>query len=130
MLIRGRASEFGGIDDKGMAGDTGLAFYEPREADTRPDLFNRADSTVPTWKRLKTDSFYIALNIPIGADRKWAQESKWMIINPKNDLNAIASLVDRGPGAPNRVVDLSPGLMQALELETDDFVIVQEILTT
>lgn len=128
MRLIGKCSQFGGADDKGMVNDTGLAFYEPHEADLRPDLFNPGDKTVPTWKRLKTEVHYIALNIPLGADREWAQQSKWVIRNPRNYWSTVAHLVDRGPGAKGRVVDCSPGLMKALNLNTDDVVEIQEIL--
>lgn len=137
MIIRGKCSEFGGKDDIGMAGgegdldgleDTGLSFYEPHEADKRSDLFGAAPSNVRTWKRLRVEQPYIALNIPIGADRHWAQNSRWIVINPKTGANITAWLVDRGPSAEHRVVDLSPGIMTALRLETDDVVVVEEVL--
>lgn len=130
MIIAGKCSEFGGKDDAGMSKDTGLSFYEPEEADAYPDLFEpKSDyGDEPTWKRLRIDKFYIALNIPIGADRKWAQRSKWLVKNVSTDKTVIARLVDRGPSAEHRVADLSPGIMACLGLKTDDTVIVEEIL--
>lgn len=134
MILSGPCSEFGGPNDKEMAKDTGLSFYEAWEANKRHDLFSSAADTVPTWKRLRTACYYIALNIPRGADREWAQNSRWRIRNPTNGEWVVAWLVDRGPSARSkktgepRVVDLSPGIMKALKLQTDQTVIVEEII--
>ena len=44
--MNGRCSIFGGPGDKGMANDSGLALYEPKEADLRPDIFTPAPACV------------------------------------------------------------------------------------
>lgn len=137
MRLIGKCSEFGGPDDQGMNGgkddldgkeDTGLAFYEPHEADTRPDLFNAADRSVKTWRRLKIDSFYIALNLPLGVDRAWVQGSLWDVMNASNGKVVRAWIVDRGPSARGRVVDCSRGVLRAIGAKTDDVLIVEEVI--
>lgn len=128
MILQGKCSEFGGPNDTGMANDTGLAFYEPHEADMRPDLFTSGGANTPTWKRLRTESKYIALNIPMGATRRWAQRSKWLVTNLKTNKKVSCYLVDRGPGAPGRVVDCSPGVLKAIDAKTDDILEVEELI--
>lgn len=121
-LVYGKMSTFGGPDDKDMSEDTGLAFYEPHEADARPDLFNPGPANVPTWKRLKTDASYIALNLPTNISRKVLQKMQFLVTNPKTGKSEVAHVVDRGPGAADRVADLSPGLAGRLGLNTNDVV--------
>jgi len=123
--LEGRCSEFGGIHDEGMKNDTGLAFYEPHEANLRPDIFLPAPADNPsqeTWKRLRPDFPYIALNLPHYYERSDAQKTPFKITNPKTKQWVIAFVVDRGPGAKGRVVDLSPCIMARLRIETDDIV--------
>lgn len=126
MKLVGKCSSFGGPNDIGMSNDTGLAFYEPWEANLRNDLFFPAGEDVPTWKRLRVDTYYCAINIPAGADRKWAKSSLWEI--SANGKHVIAWLVDRGPGAADRVVDCSPAVLNRLGVKTDDVVTVEEII--
>ena len=130
----GKCSVFGGYNDDGMTDAEGLTLYEPAEADRRPDLFhgetrwpydNGKAPKCPTWKRLKTDSFYIAMRFEEFIDesrvsRKVIQQIPFLIRNPTNHVFCVGFLVDRGPGIKDRLVDVSPGIAKYLILETDD----------
>lgn len=136
----GRCSEFGGKDDKTMANDTGLAFYEPWEADMRRDIFYKEDAAwllanpgkrQPTWMRLNTEFYYIALWLSRMIGRKEAQNTPFKIVNPKNTEWAIAFIVDRGPNPDlNRLVDCSPGLLRRLGAKTNDLLEVYQLTTS
>lgn len=137
MNFTGKVSTFGGAGDKGMGprpgvpeGDTGLAFYEPAEANERPDIFTPAPDSEPlqaTWKRLRPDFPYIALNVDRTRSRVEWRNTPWRITNPKTGKWVIGFLVDRGPGAPGRVCDVSYSIEDHLGLKTDDVVEVESI---
>lgn len=128
----GTMSTFGGRLDPCMAKDTGLALYEPNEADLRPDLFELDLPGVVTWKRLRVGSMYCALrfeevfpsldkNNP--HDRRWLQEVPIRVQNPKTGMFVFVWIVDRGPAKDTgRLIDLSPGAAYALTLKTNDSV--------
>lgn len=138
----GKCSEFGGPNDETMAGDSGLAFYEPAEADRRPDIFHPEDPAwlgkntewadkfpnqrQPTWSRLKTEFFYLAMRFDHPTARIVLQNTPFKIRNLKTGHWCCAFPVDRGPGIETRLIDLSPGVMDFLKLETDDNVEVSE----
>lgn len=120
--MTGTASTFGGASDATMAHDTGLAFYEPWEANLRPDLFLPAPADNPlqeTWKRLRTGAMYCALRVPNEYSRAYAHLFPWKITNPATKQFVFCWLVDRGPGVLSRLVDLSPGAATALRIDTD-----------
>lgn len=135
--MRGKCSYFGGIDDKGMGprpgmpnGDTGLAFYEPHEANKRHDIFHKAPEGEPnqqTWKRLRLDFPYIAMRFDKTVPRTVRREMPYKITNIKTGKWAIGFPVDWGPGIETRLIDVSPGLMARLGLTTDDEVEVEEL---
>lgn len=136
VTLQGRCSTFGGADDEGMKprpgmpeGDTGLALYEPKEANKRPDLFYSAPDDEPnqvTWKRLKTRAFYCALRFDHSLPRHILQNTIVKITNPKNGESVEAYCVDWGPsGDLDRVVDMSPGCEEALGTQTNDVVDVE-----
>lgn len=129
--MTGKCSTFGGLNDSGMMESEGLALYEHAEADTRPDLFRErsANEAEGTSKRLKEDSFYIALRFNKALhSRKIYQSLKYKVSNPANGKSTIAFLVDWGPNAnTGRLVDLSPGLARFLEVQTDQEVEVEEL---
>ena len=132
MKWKGRISTFGGPGDMGMIHDTGLTLYEPAEADRAVPLFEDGPHSQPTWQRLRTSAFYIALPFSgkaEGALRRQLQAADFKITNPLNGESAIARLVDRGPAADTqRLVDMSQGLADHLGLATDDVAEV-ELLT-
>ncbi len=111
-----------------MVNDTGLSFYEPWEANQRPDLFLPEEyPNQPTWQRLLVEeAYYIALNVPVHYPRKIIHLSRYRIsaLNPDTriptGLSVLAHLVDRGPSAKGRLVDASKALMRAIGLDPDD----------
>ena len=137
MKLIGKASSFGGPDDAGMKNDSGLALYEPHEADLRPDIFLPAPADNPkqeTWKRLRTDFPYIALRFELFDDggkpltRKGHQTRLWKITNPRTGQWCVGLLVDYGPAeSTGRLVDLSPIILTRLRIETDDEVWVEAL---
>jgi len=119
----GRCSYFGGPDDPGVSSSEGLAFiYNYSEA---PHLFlpSQPPGTTGLARRLNAEHvFYVAC--------RWDYDvtSKAMLANPSvlalvrgNGREFYAWPADWGPHEDTgRVADLSPALMDALELNTDD----------
>lgn len=115
-----------------MRPSEGLALYEHHEADQHPELFFPRDLRSPslgTSKRLRPMAFYIAIRFnAIERTRAQWQAATWLVRNHANGRFGIAKLVDWGPAEHlGRVVDLSPGLAQKLEVTTDQIVEVEEV---
>src|SRR4030095_4665996 len=127
FYAKGTCSWFGGPEDDGVSANEGLAFlYEYADA---PHLFlpKQPSGTTGLARRLNPDIFYVAC--------RWDYDeiSKEELRNPS--VQAIVRNVrtgkefrawpsDWGPHEEQtgRAADLSPGLMAALDLETDDIV--------
>lgn len=119
----GRISTFGGPNDSGMTHNEGLALYEHKEADLRPDLFRQraTDLTEGSSKRLKNTALYFAYRFPKAHNRNGLQHSIFWFINPKNGLTIPMSLVDWGPHErTKRVFDISTYAAELLRVQTDD----------
>lgn len=129
LSFSGKCSVFGGKYDDGMKNDTGLSLYEPKEADKRADLFDKATNDEPlqaTWKRLRITSYYCAYRFDVHRPRWRNQETLVRITNPKTLRHVMAHLVDWGPSEDTgRVIDVSPAVASALEIETDDVLDVE-----
>jgi N-acetylmuramoyl-L-alanine amidase len=120
--FEGKCSWFGGPDDDGVAPDEGLAFIY--EVDQAPHLFldEQPPGTTGLARRLDPKEFYVAC--------RWDYDvtPKSMLADPTIQATIIAKgkelrawPADWGPHEQtDRVADLSPGLMEALGLETDD----------
>jgi hypothetical protein len=122
FYARGKCSHFGGPDDTGVSGNEGLAFlYEVEDA---PHLFlpEQPSDASGLARRLNPNIFYVAC--------RWDYDvtSKTMLADPKRQAIVRAGNkefyawpADWGPHEDTgRVADLSPGLMNALDLDTDD----------
>lgn len=118
----GKCSHFGGPDDTGVSPSEGLAFiYDVEDA---PHLFlpDQPSGTTGLARRLNPGIFYVAC--------RWDYDvtPKDMLARPDlqalvraNGKEFLAWPADWGPhGDTNRVADLSPGLMTALGVRTDD----------
>jgi N-acetylmuramoyl-L-alanine amidase len=118
----GKCSYFGGPDDTGVDADEGLAFlYDYTEA---PHLFlpQQPDGTTGLARRLNPGIHYVAC--------RWDYDvtSKIMLANPSvqalvraGDRAFLAWPADWGPHEDtDRAADISPGLMFALGIQTDD----------
>lgn len=126
-MLKGKCSIFGGPDDKGMTPQEGLAVYEHHEADLRLDLFYQRSEhqTLGTSKRLKPDAYYFAYRFPLNPrpERSILQASQWLFHNPTSGKFCVAWLTDYGPHPDTgRCFDLSHGLANALQVETDSII--------
>jgi hypothetical protein len=122
VALRGKCSWFGGPNDKGVAPDEGLAFIQ--EVEQAPHLFLPAQppGTSGLARRLDPRAHYIAC--------RWNYDTTphHMLLNevalvrvPKTGRALVAAPADWGPHEDTgRVADISPGLMDALGLQTDD----------
>ncbi len=127
--MTGKCSIFGGTGDAGMVNDSGLALYEPHEADKRPDIFLPAPATQPnqpTWARLRADFPYLALRYDHKVPRDILQNTPYKITNPKTGQWVVGFLCDWGPNEnTGRLVDVSPMIAARLRIQTDDEVTVE-----
>jgi N-acetylmuramoyl-L-alanine amidase len=126
--LRGKVSWFGGPNDTGVSPDEGLAFIY--EVDDAPHLFldEQPPGTTGLARRLAADSaFYIACrwnyDVTSKADLLCTLARVRAI---KTGRQALAYPADWGPHEDtDRIADISPALMAALGIETDDEVEVQ-----
>jgi N-acetylmuramoyl-L-alanine amidase len=125
LNVSGHCSWFGGPEDTGVSSDEGLAFFY--EVDDAPHLFlpEQPAGTTGLARRLNAD------RLPYVACRwDYAVTPKTMLADPhqlavvrskRTGREAFAWPADWGPNSETgRVADLSPFLMEKLELETDD----------
>jgi N-acetylmuramoyl-L-alanine amidase len=122
FYARGKCSHFGGPEDTGVSPSEGLAFIY--DFDAAPHLFlpEQPSGTTGLARRLNPNIFYVAC--------RWdySQTPKEMLATPT--MQALVKAkgkqfyawpADWGPHEDTgRVADLSPGLMVALDLTTDD----------
>ena len=122
LSLEGAVSWFGGPEDDGVSSDEGLAFiYEYEDA---PHLFldEQPPGTSGLARRLDPDVFYIACRWDYDVTPKEMlrdQNNLALVIVPGKRI--LAWPADWGPHSDtDRIADLSPGLMDALGIETDD----------
>jgi len=122
LIIKGKCSYFGGPNDTGVSPSEGLALIQ--ELDQAPQLFlpEQPSGTTGLARRLNPEKFYLAARWDYDVLSKEEILKKRVIIrNPKNKKYIVAQPCDWGPHEDtNRVLDVSPGVMTALELQTDD----------
>jgi hypothetical protein len=119
---RGKCSWFGGPQDTGVSSSEGLAFiYDYSDA---PHLFlpEQPSGTSGLARRLNPEIFYIACRWDYEVTSKSAlARPSYQALVRANDKEFLAWPADWGPHEDTgRVADLSPGLMEALGLGTDD----------
>ena len=128
LHLFGKCSFFGGPDDMGVTMSEGLAMEaEGGNPENRPELFlsQKPPGVTGIARQLDPDTLYLAC--------RWDYEqfSKEHLVNSgdvalvsslKTGKKTIAHPIDWGPAAETgRVVDVSPGVFQALgDIETDD----------
>ena len=123
LKARGKVSWFGGPNDEGVAPDEGLAFIY--SVDDKPHLFlpEQPHGTTGLARRLDPDESYFALRWDYDQFPKevLCGPAKARVRAPKTGKEFLASPADWGPHcSTGRVADISPGLMDALGIETDD----------
>jgi len=125
LNVSGHCSWFGGPEDTGVAPDEGLAFLY--EVDDAPHLFlnEQPPGTTGLARRLNADHRpYVACrwDYAITPKTMLADPHQLAVVRSKRTgREAFAWPSDWGPHEDTgRVADLSPYLMEKLELETDD----------
>lgn len=120
----GRCSWFGGPNDTGVASDEGLAFIS--SYDQAPHLFlpQQPPGTTGLARRLDPDVFYVACRWDYNVTPKdMLRDEGQQAIVRAGGREFQAWPADWGPNQnTGRVADLSPGLMSALGITTDDAV--------
>lgn len=124
MKLVGNVSWFGGPDDEGVAPDEGLAFiYDVSDA---PQLFldEQPPETTGLARRLNPEMPYIACRWDYDeTPREMLLERVALVRAPMTGRAMLAFPADFGPGEQTgRVADVSPAVLDMLEIETDDIV--------
>jgi N-acetylmuramoyl-L-alanine amidase len=122
--IEGKCSWFGGPDDTGVSPSEGLAFIY--EIDDAPHLFlaEQPEGTTGLARRLDPEKFYVACRWDYDVTSKDDLLKLRVIVHsPKTGKAFVAHPADWGPHEDtDRHADISPGLMAALGISTDDMV--------
>jgi hypothetical protein len=130
LRVKGKCSWFGGPEDiNGVGPDEGLAFIH--EVSQKPELFlpEQPPGTTGLARRLDGQNVdYIALRWDYDVYSKdYLRSNVWARVRaPSTGKEFLAIPADWGPHADTgRQADLSPGLMERLELMTDEVVEVE-----
>lgn len=118
---KGKVSWFGGPSDTGVSPSEGLAFIY--EYSARPDLFLSVQppGTTGLARRLNPDVYYVACRWDYSKTPKSMLAARRLAEVRGGGRTIYAFPADWGPNEnTGRVADISPGLMQALGIKTDD----------
>ena len=125
LTFKGKVSHFGGPDDQGVAPDEGVALIEPNRLDQYPAikalfLPDQPVGTTGLARRLDPSKAYIACRWDYTVTPKpWLRTIE--VECRANGKSVKARPIDWGPGASTgRIADVSPAVMAALGLATDD----------
>lgn len=124
MKLTGKVSWFGGPNDTGVAPDEGLAFIF--DVADQPGIFldEQPSGTTGLARRLDPNTLYIACRWNYDEPDQSKTEllnHLALVISHKTRRICLAIPADWGPNEnTGRVADLSPGLMEALRITTDD----------
>lgn len=123
FTAKGKVSWFGGKTDEGVKIDEGLAFiYDVMEA---PHLFlpYQPEGTTGLARRLNDEIFYLACRWSYDVTPTEMLLSKKALVRVPGGIELTAFPSDWGPhSSTQRICDVSPGLMRALKIQTDDTV--------
>lgn len=124
MHLEGTMSTFGGPHDHGVGSRDGLALVDSSNFDAFKDLFlaKQPAGTTGLARRLDPTKMYIACRWDYTDPTKEKLRNGIFVkvTNPASGIWQAARPVDWGPNEhTGRVADLSPGLAQALGLESD-----------
>jgi hypothetical protein len=126
--VEGKMSTFGGPRDTRMSADEGLALFNPADLQDPKYSYLFLPTTPPgttgRGRRLNPDKYYFACRWHYNdTPREFLKRALARVENPANGRAADARPVAWGPHiSTGRVADLSPGLAEALGLQTDDVV--------
>jgi N-acetylmuramoyl-L-alanine amidase len=123
LHAKGKASWFGGPEDMGVSPSEGLAFIY--DVEDKPQIFldEQPSDTTGLARRLDPNAHYIAMRWDYDQFSKdfLAGSAMALVRAPKTGKEYRAHPADWGPHVDTaRVADISPGLMTALGIETDD----------
>jgi len=123
LRAKGKVSWFGGPDDEGVSPSEGLAFLY--EVEDKPEIFlaEQPSGTTGLARRLDPDTYYIAMRWDYDQFPKsrLAGSEMALVRSAKSGAAHRAHPADWGPHVDTaRVADISPGLMDALGISTDD----------
>ena len=122
LHLRGKVSSFGGPADEGVAPDEPLAFIQ--KVSDAPHLFlaHQPPDTTGLARRLDPTALYVACRWDYDVTpRDMLLEEMALVRAVATGKALVAHPADWGPHhTTDRVADLSPGLMDALGLDTDD----------
>jgi N-acetylmuramoyl-L-alanine amidase len=128
MRVTGKVSHFGGPQDMGVSPSEDLAFWEEYSQVADPtELFLPAQppNTTGLARRLDPNKFYVACRWDYGqhSKKELASGRYWALVRAGTGREFLARPADWGPHeTTGRVADISPGLMEALGIKTDDTV--------
>lgn len=133
---KGKCSYFGGPDDHGVSVDEGLAVYS--KVSERPALFlaEQPEGTTGLARRLNPHVNYVACRWDYDKTPRGMLQSEMALVRALDTGMVLKAFpADWGPNVnTGRVADLSPGLIEALGIETDQEVEVtfpyREVLTS
>jgi N-acetylmuramoyl-L-alanine amidase len=122
LHVKGPCSWFGGPNDKGVSSSEGLAFLYKLEDAPHLFLSEQPPGTTGLARRLDPATFYVACRWDYDrTPKEMLRDQKRKALVRADGLEFIAYPADWGPHEDtDRVADLSPGLMEALNLDTDD----------
>jgi putative chitinase len=121
----GKMSTFGGPDDTGVGPGEGLSLFDASDVAANPDLFlaQQPPNTTGLARRLDPTAKYLACRWDLDATPRSFLKLNTTLVkvtNPTTNRSENARPADTGPAiSTGRVADLSLGLAEALELETD-----------
>jgi N-acetylmuramoyl-L-alanine amidase len=123
LHVTGKASYFGGPEDTGVDADEGLAFFY--EYDDAPHLFleEQPPGTTGLARRLNTERPYVACRWDYDVTPKDMLRLPYpaLVRAPSTGKQFLAWPADWGPHEDtDRVADISPSLMDRLDISTDD----------
>jgi hypothetical protein len=123
LHARGKVSWFGGPEDEGVSPSEGLAFIY--DIEDKPEIFldEQPPGTTGLARRLDPSTRYIAMRWDYDRFSKdfLAGSAQALVRAPRTGKEFMAHPADWGPHVDtDRVADISPGLMEALGISTDD----------
>jgi len=128
LRAKGKVSQFGGPNDMGVSPSEGLAFIY--NVNDKPEIFldEQPAGTSGLARRLDPETYYIAMRWDYDQFSKdvLASDAMAIVRAPTTGKVFLAHPADWGPHTDTgRVADISPGLMDALGVDTDDEVEVK-----
>ena len=121
VYLSGKVSWFGGPDDMGVSPDEGLAFLYDVSDKSILFLPEQPDGTTGLARRLNPNMPYVASRWDYDVTSKDMLAGPHVAIVRSATKSFFAIPADWGPHEDtDRIADISPGLMEALCVSTDD----------